>query len=447
MKQAPKIKIPFYTYYPLVLKDPIGLRTKIFAEYGEMAWRKTKGIITYQIYHPDHVKHILQDNQNNYLNRHPIIQSFFKDIMGSNNIFTNNDLEQWHFDRMTADPAFEPKVYFQDYAKTITQLSNQMLDRWHLNYKDGENIDIDREIGVLILSIFSQTLINEKIDVEFFYNLIINYNVLFKSKLRTPFFLWPFSPHKKKYDQECVFIKKIIRDLVKDKMSSDFHWDDLLGRFLREYKHLSKDEVIELIGTQITIFFAVSYLTTSSLIEWILIELSQRPEVERQIAYELNEVVGNRIPTYEDVASLKYLSCVIKEVLRLHPSVYSNYRQAISPDTMDGFEIPAKAGIIISIPHVHRHPDFWVNPEGFDPERFRNNPLGQTHPFAYIPFSSGKRRCPGSGFSTLETTLIVAMIVQRARLFLPPYVEVKPFITSLTTMRPSVHEMKIKYKI
>lgn len=446
MKLAPKVTIPLLEYYRLAIADPISLRTRIFSEYGDIAWRKLKGINSYNIAHPDYVQQILQDNQDNYLYKHPLLRSLFSPVIGANSLVTTNDLNQWFRDRITANVSFTPAVYFQDYADTIAKLSNKMLENWKISYKNGDYININKEIGLLITAILSRTLFDEKLDIEDYLNTIISTSEILKKKVKIPSFLWYFSPLKKEYYHLLQHIKELANTVVSKRLANNVKYDDLLGQFLQEYKNSPKDEIINLLGNHFVAFIAVGYFTTSALIQWLLVEFSYRPEVERQIAEEVQRVIGDRLPTYKDMASLPYLSLVIKEVLRLHPTNYAILRQAIAADTIGGFYIPEKAGIAIGIYHVHRHPDFWVNPDAFIPERFHNNPVGQAHPFAYIPFSDSKRRCPAAAFSTLEAMLIITMIVQRFRLHLPENANIKPYFTTIISMRPSVKEMKLQYK-
>src|SRR3990167_7392569 len=121
MKQAPKIKIPFLTYYRMAKHDLIGLRTKIFSEYGDIARGKVKGFVNYNIAHPDYAKHILQDNQDNYFPRHPLFREVFLPFLGVNSLVMVNNMSQWYRNRITANVSFEPRVYFNDYAHTIVQ--------------------------------------------------------------------------------------------------------------------------------------------------------------------------------------------------------------------------------------------------------------------------------------------------------------------------------------
>ncbi len=447
MKEAPEVKMSLLKYYRMAVHNPIGLRTKIFAEYGDIAKYKLRGFTTYYVAHPNYIKRILQDNQDNYLPKHPIMDLLIP-VMGKNSLFVTSDLDQWHRDRITANISFDPKVYFNDYAATISRLALNMFERWKKLYKNEQYIDVNKEIGLLILSIMTQTLLMEKADPEVLLNIINEISRLLRKKSQTIPLIWTFSASKRNCEKKLKFLRKWMKEIVEKRLTGEVKWDDLLGQYLHEYKNSSKEEIIELLSYHIASFAAVGYFTTSALVHWTLVELSRNPEIERRIVDEVNHVLSDRLPTYNDLASLKYLSSVIKEVLRLHPTAYTIGRKSISSDMLGEFYIPQGVGVIGSVYHIHRHPDYWIDPEGFDPERFQKNPLGQSDPFAYIPFgpSQNKRRCPGSAFSTMEVILIIAMLVQRFQLHLPPNAEVKPFITSVISMRPNVDMMRLIFK-
>lgn len=446
MKQAPEIKIPFFEYYRLATTDPIGLRTRIFFEYGEIASRKLKGITTYHLSHPDYLKRVFKDNQENYFPRHYILRMLFEPVFGKHSLLLTDNLEEWIRDRNIANISFDPKVYFDEYSKTITNLTKIMLERWAIEYQDGQYIDVVQEVGTLVLLIVIKTIFNEEADVKFLFDAVTNLPEFFKKRTRTLPFLWYFSSERRL----CELLLKKVKAEAFDKIIRRFQMtsvDDMLGQFLQEYKDLPREELITLMSEHVITFTVVGYFTTMSLILWVLVELSYHPEVERKVTAEVNKVIGNRLPTFDDLNQLKYLSMVIKETLRLHPPLFTLLRGAIDSDTLGEFAIPKGSGVSLNIYQVHRHPDFWNNPEGFDPERFLNNPLGQSHPFAYLPFGSGQRRCPGSGFSTMEAMLMISMIVQRAQLCLPAYSVVAPFLTTpMITMRPNIKQMRLHFK-
>jgi cytochrome P450 len=84
---------------------------------------------------------------------------------------------------------------------------------------------------------------------------------------------------------------------------------------------------------------------------------------------------------------------------------------------------------------THRHPDFWADPDRFDPDRFEASAVKARHRWAYLPFSLGARMCIGNQFSLVEAAIILSMLVQRADFALATHAPIKPQAT--ITMRPA----------
>ena len=83
---------------------------------------------------------------------------------------------------------------------------------------------------------------------------------------------------------------------------------------------------------------------------------------------------------------------------------------------------------------THHLPEFWQNPEGFDPERFCPEKIAERPRFAHFPFGGGPRQCIGNNFAIMEAQLIIALLVQSFRLELTPGRPVTP--TPVSTLRP-----------
>lgn len=60
--------------------------------------------------------------------------------------------------------------------------------------------------------------------------------------------------------------------------------------------------------------------------------------------------------------------------------------------------LPAGSICIIPILGVHRDPNYYANPEKFDPERFSYENRKNINPLTYMPFGSGPRNCIGLPF-------------------------------------------------
>jgi cytochrome P450 len=167
-------------------------------------------------------------------------------------------------------------------------------------------------------------------------------------------------------------------------------------------------------------FFIAGHATIASALTWTWYLLSTHPECWRRLRAEVTEVLDGRPPAVADLARLPYTSMVVQEAMRLYPPIYLVLRRATADDEVGGYRVPAGANIALCPYVTHRHPGFWDNPEGFEPERFTPETARGRHRMAFFPFSGGPRRCIGEGFALLQLPLVVAMVAQRYRLSLLP---------------------------
>ncbi|MBO0792555.1 MAG: cytochrome P450, partial [Ktedonobacteraceae bacterium] len=127
-----------------------------------------------------------------------------------------------------------------------------------------------------------------------------------------------------------------------------------------------------------------------------------------------------------DLPRLPYARMIIDETLRLYPPIWLLMRNTVQDDRIGTYDVPAKTLILFSPYILHRHPDFWEEPEHFDPERFTPERLAKLPRGSYIPFGHGPHLCIGQGFALQEMVLMLALIAQRYRLILAPDHRVEP---------------------
>jgi cytochrome P450 len=179
-----------------------------------------------------------------------------------------------------------------------------------------------------------------------------------------------------------------------------------------------------------TIFLA-GHDTTAIALSWTWYLLSMHPDVARRLRAEVNTAVGDRPPTVADLPKLRYAEMVIQEAMRLYPPAWVMTRMPAADDAVGGYRIPARSVVFLSQYVTHRHPDFWEDPESFDPERFAPEAAAGRPRYAYFPFGGGPRQCIGNNFAMMEAQLILAMVVQAYRLDLVPGhpIAMQPLIT------------------
>ena len=139
-------------------------------------------------------------------------------------------------------------------------------------------------------------------------------------------------------------------------------------------------------------------------------ELMRHPEVMKKAQDEVRSLVGKKGKIEEsDLHQLHYMKCVLKEVFRLHPPVpLLLTRETMQSLNVNGFDIPAKARVVVNVFAIGRDERCWENPEEFKPERFINCAVDlKGHDFQLIPFGAGRRTCPGMhvGMAVVELAL------------------------------------------
>jgi cytochrome P450 len=167
-------------------------------------------------------------------------------------------------------------------------------------------------------------------------------------------------------------------------------------------------------------FLHVVYAGVASGLMWVLALLAQHPDIHDRVLSEFDDAIGDRPVTVESTSVLRYLSAVIDETLRLYPSLWVFAVVPAKDDAIGGYDIPAGMSVVISPYITHRHPEFWEDPERFQPQRFADQPSDARHPYAYFPFSGGPRKCPAPELALSMIRIGVTTIIRRHQIELVP---------------------------
>ncbi|XP_064459125.1 cytochrome P450 4V2-like [Ornithodoros turicata] len=220
-----------------------------------------------------------------------------------------------------------------------------------------------------------------------------------------------------------AFIKHVIRQrkkmLAEKKLSlngenaqkSSRPFLDLLLDHHLEDPSFTEDDINEEVNT----FMFAGHDTTAASTTYALFLLGLDAEAQSKVHEELDAIFGSdtkRPVSREDMASMKYMECVIKESQRLYSTVPLFGRMIEEDLTIAHHKIPRGTTCIIFAQMVHRDPEYYPNPDAFDPSRFLPENSKGRHPFAFVPFSAGPRNCLGQKFAMMEEKVLLATVLR-----------------------------------
>lgn len=386
---------------------------RMWKEHGDIVYTKFGPIHNYILFHPEDVNYVLVKNQKNYVKG--IGYDGFRLLVGQGLVTSDGDL--WRQQRKMMSPYFTPNA-MGNFSTLMAETVSHMLDGWEEAAHNDQILHMDTEMMRLTMSIigramFSLDLGNTPTEVG---HALQEAFAFIPTRSMNPLIpMWfPLESHRRFRRNEKVINAFIAEQIEAGRKSEQEEnllqimlkaQDEETGRGMDDRQ--LRDEVV-------TLFFA-GFETTARSLTWGWYLLDQHPEVLEQIAVEADAVLSGHHLTHTDLEQLTFTRQVVDETLRLYPPTALLARQTIEEDEIGGYSIPAN-GMITLVPWiVHRHTDFWTEPEKFDPQRFTPEASAELPKFAYIPFAAGPRVCIGNSFALMEMVYAFSMAAQRFR--------------------------------
>jgi cytochrome P450 len=210
-------------------------------------------------------------------------------------------------------------------------------------------------------------------------------------------------------------VERIVRDHRRDPTKTD----DMVAALLaasEDGETLSDTQVRD---ETLTLMLA-GFETTANALAWTWWLLDQNPEVAERLRAEVQEVLGDRAATYDDLPRLPYAMAVIAETLRLRPPAWILEREAKESFDLGGYMTSPGLTLLVSPWILQRDPRSWgSDAEVYRPDRwlaadggFDHNAPGQPKG-AYLPFGAGSRICIGESFAWAEAVLVLVTLARR----------------------------------
>ena len=386
---------------------------------------------------PDLVKEAFGQKHETYQRKSPQMRHALRPLIGDG-LFVS-DGEVWNQRRKIVAPIIHTNR-LSEFSPIMIDTAVERRDVWE-TLGEGAQIDVMSEMAKLTAGIICRSVFGEKLAdqhaaqiVEGFFHYqkhIDQVDVM--SLLGLPDWLPRY--HGFGIKRAAKRILSVIDEIVAvTAAQADAGQGSVVSTLLSAKDESGQTLSRDAIRNEAAVIFMAGYETTANTLSWAWYILSQADWAREKLHAELDQVLGGRVPTLDDVKKLPYTRAIIEETLRLYPPVPMLAREALADETIGGREIKKGTIVLVSPWILQRNPKLWDKPDNFVPERFM--PEGGSAPskYAYVPFSTGPRVCAGLTFGLTEAIICLAVLAQRIDLRLSPTAEVEA--VSRLTLRP-----------
>jgi len=406
---------------------------------------------------PVQAKHILKDANKSY--DKGMLAEILKPIMGKGLIPA--DPKTWSVRRRQIVPGFH-KAWLEHMVGLFGHCNQPLVSGLEEIATTSGKVEMEEKFCSVALDIIGKSVFNYDFGSVTQESPVIKavYSALVEAEHRSmtpaPYWDLPLAnqvvPRLRKFNSDLRLLNDVLDDLIErakktrvvedieelEQRNYDKVEDPSLLRFLVDMRGADIDNT-QLRDDLMTMLIA-GHETTAAVLTWSLFELVRNPECMERIQAEIDSVVGDRVPTYEDISKLDYTRLVVAESLRMYPEPPLLIRRCREENEVpQGGDREANVirgmDIFVALYNIHRDERFWPEPDKFDPLRFTRkytNPdvpdwkgfdpdlwKGRLYPneaasdFAYLPFGGGARKCVGDEFAILEATVTLAMVLRR----------------------------------
>ncbi|NWS94435.1 CP4V2 protein, partial [Mionectes macconnelli] len=388
------------------------------------------------LYHPDSVEVIL--NSSKHIEK-SYLYDFLHPWLGTGLLTSTGD--KWRSRRKMITPTFHFAI-LSDFLEVMNEQGSILVKKLE-KHVDKEPFDVFLDITLCALDIICETAMGKNVGAQKsknsdYVSAIYRMSDLIQQRQKSPW-LWPDflymlfkegREHRKNLNILHNFTDRVIAEraaelenYMQKKHDNDGNGEESVPKkrkaFLDMLLSATDDEGNKLsyrdIREEVDTFMFEGHDTTAAAMNWVLYLLGHNPEVQKKVHKELDEVFDttDRPVTTDDLKQLRYLECVVKEALRLFPSVPMFARTLREDCSISGYQVPKGTNVLVLTYALHRDPEIFPDPEEFRPERFFSENSKGRHPYAYVPFSAGPRNCIGQRFAQMEEKTLLALILRR----------------------------------
>jgi cytochrome P450 len=408
-----------------IIRRPLDFFDALKRDYGDLAGFHIGKQPIVLVSDPEHIRDVLVTHGRLFVKGRSLERA--KILLGEGLLTAEGELHLRQ--RRLAQPAFH-RARIAAYADTMSAYAERRAEKW----RDGQQLDVAREMAAYTLAVVGRTLFDADIEGEApeigeaLTSAIDAFNLsvlpFFELLERLPL------PTTLRFRRGRARLDATIYRLIAERRASGEDRGDLLSMLLMAHDTEGDGTGMsdrQLRDEAMTLLLA-GHETTANLLNWSWYLLSRHPEAEARLHAEVDAVRSERLGA-DDLARLPFTRAVLAESMRLFPPAWMLGRRVTVPYRIGEHQLPKDTVLLMGQWIVHRDPRWWPDADQFRPERWMpgGSALDPARPkFAYFPFGAGTRVCIGEQFAWLEGTLALATIARRWRLRLVPGTVVKP---------------------
>ncbi|WP_282693676.1 cytochrome P450 [Streptomyces sp. CC208A] len=407
--------VPLLGNLPAFGKDPLAFFERLRERGDFVRWRFGASPALF-IAHPDAIGELLTEIEHTF--DQPDLGVALRTLLGDGVVVAKG--RDWRRKRSLVQPSVRPKQV-RSYAATMAECAVALADRW----TDGQRVDIKKEMAALTQLIAVRTVFgaDTAADAEAIGRAMDVAQQEIGAELSGIGALlpdWVPTPGRARIRKATAVIDAEVSRLVSHHRDGGEDRPDLLSRLLTARDETGAPLSDREIRDETVTLYVGGHETTSSTLVWAWYLLSRDERVRQALTEELDRVLADHEPGYDDYASLTYTQAVVKESLRLYPTIWLLTGIAKEGATLGGTPIPPGTRIWSSQWATHRDPRWYGDPEAFRPERWltddEGRPAEEIPEYAWYPFGGGPRVCLGTRFALVEAVLVLATLARRYHL-------------------------------
>ncbi|MDO9484475.1 MAG: cytochrome P450 [Actinomycetota bacterium] len=414
-----------------IRRNPLNYLHHIWRTYGDIAQFPIPRPPSYLLTDPQAVRRVLVDRARDYTK--DTLQYRALALVTGQGLLVSQDPREH---RRILQPAFHPDR-LAPLVRQVDQSGEHLVAHWQ-RLPSHSVVDVEHAMATIALETVGQALFGQNLtaDAERLVAATLDGLEVVIARARVPITppSWMPTPRNRKLARANAELDSAAGQLVRSRRLrvGSPESSDALDLLMHARSDSGEGLTTAEIRDEIVTMIVAGHETVASALTWCLALLASNADMQQRVREEVDGVLSDQQLSMAQLGQLPLVRAVIDETMRLYPPAWLITRKATIDDELAQARIPAGALMIMSPYLVHRHPEYWSQPETFDPDRFL---LGQVDRIAFIPFGAGPRLCIGRDFAYAEAVALLATLIRQFEFTFPTGMQFPAFDPGVT-MRP-----------